>query len=287
MKLNEAFSVYVALVLSTSSVRARNTEIGRWSNHIASTIGLMELEAVNSRVILNLEVQLRNKKLSPQSVYHGLSLVRRVLNRAIEWEMYAGPLPKFRMPKFNNTRVRFLSPQEAKRLLSELACLSPLWHDISLFALNTGLRRGEILSLTPAQIDLASRHCHVLDSKTHRGRAVPLNPTALKIISKYVKKNLNPSGFLFNERSQPVNPYARYFREAVKNCGFNSGINDRRTQVCFHTLRHTFASWLVQSGVQLQVVSELLGHASLKMTLRYAHLAPDMKRDAVNGLPLI
>lgn len=286
MNLNEAFATYRDLVLNLCSDRAKQTEIGRWINHIAEAVGDTELEHMNSKTILKLRVHLSNKELAPQSIYHCLSLLRRVLNRAVEWELYPGPVPKIRMPKFNNSRIRFLTPSEAKKLLETLQILSPIWHDISLFALNTGLRRGEILSITPAQINLNSMHCHILDSKTGTGRAVPLNRTALNIVKKYIASSQNPSKPIFNDNQEPINPYAKYFREAVKNCGLNAGITDRRNQVCFHTLRHTFASWLVQSGVSLQVVSELMGHSSLKMTLRYAHLAPDEKRDAVNVLPL-
>lgn len=200
--------------------------------------------------------------------------------------MYPGPVPKFNMPKFNNARIRFLTQSEAKTLLATLGKISPIWCDISTFALYTGLRRGEILSMMPPQLNLDSGHCHVLDSKTKTGRSIPLNATALSVANKYIKKGTCPSAPLFSENGRPLNKDAKHFHKAVEKCGLNEGITDRRNKVCFHTLRHTFASWLVQAGVQLQVVSDLLGHASMEMTLRYAHLAPDVKRDAVNVLPL-
>lgn len=65
----------------------------------------------------------------------------------------------------------------------------------------------------------------------------------------------------------------------------NRGIKDRRERVCFHTLRHTFASWLVQKGYPLAMVGNLLGHKDIKMTMRYAHLAPNQARLAVSSLP--
>ncbi|WP_257243223.1 tyrosine-type recombinase/integrase [Desulfovibrio legallii] len=77
------------------------------------------------------------------------------------------------------------------------------------------------------------------------------------------------------------------FQEAVEACGFNHGVNDRREKVCFHTLRHTFASWLVQNGTPLALVSRLLGHKDIRMTMRYAHLAPDQGMQAVSVLPLL
>ena len=81
----------------------------------------------------------------------------------------------------------------------------------------------------------------------------------------------------------PWNIYRpKIFEQAVKESGLNDGIKDSRHKVVFHTLRHTFASWLVQDGVKLEVVSQLLGHSSLNITMRYAHLAPSQGKSAVN-----
>ena len=69
--------------------------------------------------------------------------------------------------------------------------------------------------------------------------------------------------------------------------GFNDGVEDRLDKVVFHSLRHTFGSWLAQNGEPLQVISDLLGHKDLKMTRRYAKLSPDQKRDAVLKLAMV
>jgi site-specific recombinase XerD len=83
----------------------------------------------------------------------------------------------------------------------------------------------------------------------------------------------------------PFHKVSKKFRQAVNICGFNEGITDNRYRVVFHTLRHTFASWLVQRGVPIHVVSNLLGHSSIHVTERYAHLAPDQGRAALELLP--
>ena len=286
MTLDEAFIIYKKLVLTLSSQRSQKTEEGRWERHLAPIAGNWELNDIGSLRIYELKAHLVSKNLAPQSVYHCLSLLRRVLNRSVEWELYAGPVPKIRMPRFDNRRIRFLSKIEADRLLGQLQKTSILWHDIALFDLNTGLRRGEILTITPENIDLNAKICTILDTKTHTGRTIPLNCDAYEIAKKYIYESKNYSNPIFNIKGEKINPHSHIFRDAVKFCALNQGVTDRRAKVCFHTLRHTFASWLVQAGVPIQVVSQLLGHSSLKMTLRYAHLAPEQGKAAVIKLPV-
>ena len=94
-----------------------------------------------------------------------------------------------------------------------------------------------------------------------------------------------PDAFLFTRRGG--GPHAMIssdsdesFVRAVKDCGLNDGITDRRHKVVFHTLRHTYCSWLAMSGVPLYTISELVGHTTVQMTKRYSHLCPDTKHDA-------
>ena len=285
MNFSEAFGYYHQLVLSSQSKREITTELGRWQNHFAPALADVPLEEIKNLKILQLKKLLEHKNLSPQTIYHCLSLVRRVLKRAVEWEFYEGPVPKFRMPRFDNRRMRFLSDAEAKQLLHELKTKSDLWHDFALFALQTGLRAGELYALRPFDVDLSQAHIKIYDTKNGNTRIIPLNETALQISQKY-KKRAKENFPLFHEgENLPATSY-RIFRGAVIKCGFNIGITDRREKVCFHTLRHTFASWLVQQGTPLAVVGNLLGHKNLKMTMRYAHLSPHQEFQAVSRLPL-
>lgn len=285
MVLAEAFDLYCQLVLASHSQREIISEVGRWQLHIAPVLANVPLDKIKSLQILQLQKTLETKKLSPQSVYHCLSLVRRVLRRAQEWELYEGPVPKFRMPRFDNRRMRFLSAEEAKKLLAELKKESELWFDITLFTLQTGLRAGEIYKLHPFDIDSKNEYVKIYDAKNSTTRVVYLNKTASRIIKKY--KSKKKEGLpLFHENGRlPKNTY-RIFSKAVKKCGLNNGITDRREIVCFHTIRHTFASWLIQGGTPLAMVGKLLGHKTIKMTLRYAHLAPEQEVQAVSSLPL-
>lgn len=183
------------------------------------------------------------------------------------------------MPIINNARVRFLSHAEANLLLEALKQKNELWYNITLFALHTGMRAGEIFSLKPANVNLEQRAVILFETKNNLTRIIPLNDTAFAIVFKYYQKHMQ---YLFSEKQ--ILQVSKIFRETLKNTPLNRNINDRRNKVVFHTLRHTFASWLVQKGVPLLVVGNLLGHKDLKMTMRYAHLAPNQNRYAVTVL---
>lgn len=281
MKFSEAFNVYRELVLSSQTRREITTEVGRWENHVSPVLGEYQLDKIKNLQILQLKKSLETKNLSPQSVYHCLSLARRILHRAEEWELYPGPVPRFRMPKFDNRRLRFLTPHEVGKLLKKLEEASELWRDVAAFAVYTGLRAGEIYNMRPYAVDTENAQVKVYDSKNSLSRIVPLNPHALAIVQKYRYKARHDLP-LFQENGRLPERSYHVFRKAVQDCGFNRGVTDRRERICFHSLRHTFASWLVQSGTPLALVSRLLGHKDIKMTMRYSHLAPSQEREAVS-----
>ncbi len=136
-------------------------------------------------------------------------------------------------------------------------------------AVNTGLREGELSALTPAQIDykrgliILDNHSHV--TKTDRIRSIPLNSVALESLKDF-------GGFDYKgDRLRKA--FKKYLRKTKLNPALH-----------FHSLRHTFASWLVQAGVSLYEVSKLLGHTNIKTTQIYAHLAPGNLRGAVERI---
>src|SRR5690606_10854905 len=93
-----------------------------------------------------------------------------------------------------------------------------------------------------------------------------------------------PSDFVFEGRRGQLNILSYTFRRIVEKLGFNKGIDDPRLKVCFHTCRHSYASWMVDQGQDLYTVQKLLGHKTNVMTQRYAHLSENKLRDAANAL---
>ena len=138
--------------------------------------------------------------------------------------------------------------------------------------MNTGLRRGELLGLRWADVSfrLALLSIHAASAKTGQTRHLPLNPEALAALRRWRDQcGVQPTDTVF--------PVTTSFKTAWSAVLKSAGISRFR----WHDLRHHFASRLVQVGVSLNTVRELLGHSSLATTLRYAHLGPDQKREAV------
>jgi integrase len=223
--------------------------------------------------------------LAPQTVKHILEVIRRVYNKATAWGMYYGPIPTMavKMPKFDNTRKRFLTPEEARILLIELHAISPLWHDIALLSLFTGLRPHDIFRLRARQVNFEAGYIDVLESKP--GTYTAYFPDTVRgMLLHRVRNDKNALLFPSLRTGGVICTVGKTFQKAVERCGFNDGVTDRRYHVVFYTLRHTFASWLAQKDVSLQKIADLMGHASTRMTEKYAKLSRESLKTALDKI---
>lgn len=206
-----------------------------------------------------------------------LALMKAILRAAERDWKWLEKAPVIKIPAVRNKRVRWLQKEEAKRLIDE--CPEPL-KSVVKFALATGLRRSNIINLEWQQIDMQRRVAWVNpeDSKSNRAIGVALNDTACKVLRDQIG---NHHKFVFvhtkagRRPDGSVTPAVRKMRvddgRAWKSACKRAGIEDFR----FHDLRHTWASWLIQSGVPLSVLQEMGGWESIEMVRRYAHLAPN------------
>ena len=183
--VQDAWMLYKDTTLYSLKKGGQVTEKGRWNNYIAPVLGEVKIHELTKFDYLKLKKSLEKKELSPQTIHHCLSLLRRVLNKAYNWKNFNNKLPSFNgiLPKFDNKRLRFLSESEASKLLFCLESHED-WYDIAVFALNTGLRRGEVFSLSFDNVNFYERIIYVVDTKTKRNRAIPLNETAFNVIDK-------------------------------------------------------------------------------------------------------
>lgn len=186
--VQDAWNVYQLAVLGSFKKKSQIVEAGRWANYIRPVLGDKYIRQLTTFDYLILRRTLESEGLSPQSVYHCLSLLRRILNKFNEYSMNSFHIPTFKnvMPKFDNKRLRYLNNYEIKNILDLLIHLEPSgnWHDISLFAVNTGLRRSELFNLTMQNINFTDKYLTVVDTKSCRNRTVPLNKIAIGIMAK-------------------------------------------------------------------------------------------------------
>jgi len=223
------------------------------------------------------------RPVAPASVNRDLSVLRGLLRLAKRWR-YLTEVPEVEMAREPEGRLRFLSEEEAVRLLDECrkagehrvsSCRSPHLLPVVTVALNTGMRKSEILGLTWERVDFARGVIQLERTKNDRRREVPMNRAVYDALS--VVKGADQTGPVFRKLNGAAWGSVRTaFARAVEDA--------RIDNFRFHDLRHTFASWLVMRGRSLKEVQELLGHSSLTMTMRYAHLSPDRLREAVMAL---
>ncbi len=252
-----------------------------WKGYIIKQLlekfGSMELSEFNTYKLEQFQSERLKGGNKPATVNRLLAVFAHMFTKAVDWSMMNKETVaniKIKMLPENNKRLRYLSKEEIQKLIT--SC-DPHLKPIVITALNTGMRKSEILNLKWEQADL--RHGFILLDITKNGerREIPINET-LRGILQGITRRLDIPYVFYN----PITgkPYTKDLKRSFQTALKKAGIKDFK----FHDLRHTFASHLVMAGVDLTTVKELLGHKDIKMTLRYAHLAPSHKVKAVDIL---
>ena len=253
----------------------------RYRKHIKNDLGNMRLDKITPFHLEKLKSKLKAKGLAPATVNHCLKLIRQIFNKAIAWGLYGGenPVKKVKLFKLNNKRERFLTHEEADLLLKELSKISPQLHDMALISLHCGLRAGEIFNLKSQDVDFKNGIINVSNPKNMESRKAYMTQAVKEMLLSYMP--MEPDEYIFkNKKDEKIKEISKSFARIVKRLGWNDGVNDPRQKVTFHTLRHTFASWLAIQGESILTIKDLLGHKSPGITMQYAHLAPNKKRQA-------
>jgi integrase len=207
----------------------------------------------------------------PSTVNRVLAVLSSILNRCVtEWGMLE-TAPKVPLLRLTKQEPVWATREQVHLLLSKLP---PHSRDMAIFACATGMRRGEVTKMQWAHVDEKRATCYVpaANAKNGRARVVPLNADALAVLKVWreprSKDNLphKTHVFYFRKRAPITQVTTRAWRDACIAAGL-AGFR-------FHDLRHTWASWQVQSGTPLQFIQEMGGWLSLAMVQRYAHLSP-------------
>jgi integrase len=196
----------------------------------------------------------RSSEVAPQTVKHEINLVRRVIKLAIaEWGLGLAEVPYVRLPRLPIGRDRRLPSEEITALLT---CLSDQMRDIVRFALETAMRRSEILGIAPDDFDAQSKTVTLRDTKNGRARTIPLSCTALAILNRRTQ-----DGTIFTMQPDSVS-------QALRRACSKTQIKDYR----FHDLRHEAISRLFERGLSVPQVALISGHQDYRMLARYVHL---------------
>jgi integrase len=251
-------------------------------NHLCPRFDNKRMNEITSFDLEKMKSDLTKQGLSPGSVKHCLVVVRQIFNKATLWGVYQGnnPIKGIKLPTLQNQRGRFLSYEEANLLMEELNKKSKQLHDMALLSLHCGLRAGEIFNLKGQDLDFENGLINISEPKNKENRKAFMTMAVKKMLLD--RKPDSPDDYVFKDnKRERIKVISKAFRRVIKHLKFNEGIIDHRQKIVFHSLRHTFASWLALQGETLLTIKELLGHKTLMMTIRYAHLIPDHKRKAI------
>lgn len=257
----------VRWVKETSHKRSHDKDVAklRWLHPF---LGHLMLSQVDRDLIDSLGER-KAKQSSPSNANRYLALVRSILRRARDdWE-WVNHIPKVRLYREAKRRVRWITRDEAATLLVELP---PHLREMARFSLSTGLRQRNVSYLRWDQVDMLRKVAwvHADEAKSGRAIAVPLNEDALETLRGRLHQH---AVYVFTYKGKPVE---RCTTKAWDRACARAGIEDFR----WHDLRHTWASWHVQSGTSLQELMELGSWTTFEMVMRYAHLAADHLRTA-------
>ena len=222
----------------------------------------------------------RGKEIKPGSVNRQLTVIKHMFKMAIEWGMtLTNPASAVKRLPVNDQRTRFLTGDEIQAILKtcESQITSPWLTPLVTLALNTGMHQGELLNLKWEAVNLAQGLITVRQSKPLRLKTIAINAPAKDALDWLGENRYGEYLFMWpwGDKIGKVTVY-----DAFKKACSAAEITDFR----FHDLRHTFASNLVMAGVDLVTVKELMGHVGIAMTVRYSHLVPEHKAQAVTKL---
>jgi integrase/recombinase XerD len=264
------FAVDHLPLLKPKTALGYRTHIRSFANHFSG----LYLDQISKAKIADYISLKRKEGLSTASIRRHLATLSSMFSRAIGWDWTdknpARDFDKKSVPEAK-ARTRYLTKEEFNRLLDHSANhLKP----ILLIAVHTGMRSEELLSLQWNQINLERREITLHKTKSGLPRVIPLSPIAVSTFVA-IPRHIT-SAYVFCDRvtGERYRSLKTAFRSACRRANI--------TNFRFHDLRHTFASWQVQNGMDLYRLSRILGHSTIQMTSKYAHLATADLHDAMN-----
>lgn len=255
---------------------------GVLKNHLIPFFGEMPIDGIKQEKIEEYKALKKQSGLAPKTINNHLAFISKCLNCAIEWEVIEQKdMPRIKKLRAEMKQIEFLTPAETAQLIADHS--EPMWNLMIFIALRTGLRFGELLGLKWEAINLDKRLLTVQESIV---RGIVGTPKSGKI------RHVSIANDLYTELLHWRQPRGRLFEvKGFENISARMATNAlhrilKRVKLQRHTnwhmFRHTFASHLAMSGIPIPQIQKYMGHASILMTMRYAHLSPDVYANSVN-----
>jgi integrase len=289
---NEQYLPYIK-----SYKRSWDTDDSMMRNHLLPRLGHKHMGAISPPDVAVFVEQMRSEGYAPGTCNRALVLLRYGFTLALRWKVpgvESNPVKEVKNLRDDNKIERFLTNAQMSRLLDAVReSESEMLPHIVMFLLYTGARKREVLDATWADVDWARKSWRIPKTKSGKIRHIPLSAGALQLLATLRDMSLplgDVSDALQTEWSRrhifanPKTglPYVSFYYswDAARK---RAGLPDLRV----HDLRHSFASFLVNAGRSLYEVQELLGHADIRTTSRYAHLSRERLFEAVESVPVL
>lgn len=282
--VEEWYEQYVKIDNKMSTIKTKRSTI---DNHLVPFFGKMRLDKISVRDVILFQGRQIKKGLNKKTINNQVGILTKCLHSAHEWRVLDVQPPKIKKLKVAPTSFDYLTTEECGLLLSNES--EPMWRLMILTAMHTGMRLGELCGLKWQDIDFMTGVISIQRNivrgvigspKSNKMRYVPMTTQLSQVLERARQKD----GYVFHRNDltgkEPITQSVagNAIRRLCKAVGLR--------HIGWHTLRHTFASHLVQKGASLAVVQELLGHSTIEMTMRYAHLAPTQLTQAIQLLEI-
>lgn len=253
--------------------------------HIVPFFGDRDLREIDAELVARYKAA-KVKTHALKTVNNHLGLLSILFKKAVEWGYCEkNPATGAGLLRLPPQEFRFWDREQSQAFLAAVEARDPAWLPFFLCALRTGMRLGELCALTWDDLDFVKGKIHVVRNYTHgrlvspknnRGRVIPMSPQLAAVLRAH-RHLRGPLVFCREDGSYLTRDVIKHpFDRGTRRAGLSA--------IRIHDLRHSFASQLVMDGVPLTAVKELLGHATLEMTMRYAHLSPTATTTYVAGL---
>lgn len=279
VSLSRFAAIYLDYARSRYS-RSYCENIGTSLSGLQKVLGDLPLHDIGVREVEKYVATMSSAKSDRTSRAYFVTLAS-AFQTAVRWEhTETNPFRKVKRPQLRELVPVHMTTEAFRRVL---ACENdPDLHDLYLCAISTGMRLGELTALQWDDVDFARRQILVRNTdkfttKSGRNRTIPMNARLVDLMEKRRHGGSNSLVFYYRGRALTQDIASRHFKDCVLRAKVNPSIH-------FHSLRHTFATWLVQAGVSIYEVQRLLGHRSIAVTQVYAHLAPSELHGTVEKL---